>query len=435
MRSSESKRLPCRERPRWRSAAGDVHPRNATERNAPERTATEGVPYTTWLIAAALIVSLPGGAVAQPAPAELDANRRRFEQLQKNPEQLAKLRAEAAAFFGLSEGRQQQIVEIDRALQQEPAPVQRRLAEVLDRYLEWLNGQDEATRKKIADAPDKNARLALIKELREKEWRQDQPKATQDELRDLKGEAYVRRVAELKRGERQRKLEWLMARRFWNELETKQRLPIKIEELPQTLREPVRDYVRDYVLPQLTPAEKERLEQAKGQWPLFPMTLVELADRYPPALPRPQGPRTFAELPADVLKKCSAAAPKFKKDVVPPAMLARLFKVREGKWPEFGITLAEAAEHKGLIFDHEFLAYRKDCLQPPMQEFVDKKLLPLLDGAQKIRLGEAIGRWPDYPQAIQELAEQHGLTPPWYTFPRPDYWRRYRLRDTADGPR
>jgi hypothetical protein len=378
------------------------------------------------------VLALAPGALPEPSPAELDANRRRFELLREQPEKLRALRTDAQAFFALPEARQKAIAEIEQGLRQQPPALRQRLTQVLDRYNDWLADLDDATRQKIAAADD-NTRRDLIRELREQQWLKDQPRAVQETLQKLSSDEYRKRVAELKRQERQDKIEWLMASKFWNELETKQRLPVRIEDLPQTAREPARDYVKDYLLQFLTPGEKDRLEAAKGQWPLFPMTLIELADKHPAALPGPHGPKSFAELPTEVQKKCMLAAPKFlKKETVPASYLAKLFarEVKEGQWPQFGMQLAAAASQRGIVFDHEFLAYKKDCLEPRMQDFVVKTLQPLLDGDEKIRLAESIGKWPDYPQAIQDLATAHGLTPPWFTFPRPEYWHNYRLPRT-----
>src|SRR5262249_27223151 len=46
--------------------------------------------------------------------------------------------------------------------------------------------------------------------------------------------------------------------------------------------------------------EKERLARAEGHWPLYPVTLVELADKHPLALPSQHGPAKLAELPVAV---------------------------------------------------------------------------------------------------------------------------------------
>ena len=60
------------------------------------------------------------------------------------------------------------------------------------------------------------------------------------------------------------------------------------------------------------------------------------------------------------------------------------------------------------------------------------KLEPVLDSKEFYRLNNAIGKWPDYPQAIQDLADNHHLRVPWFTLPRAaENWENYRLRKTV----
>src|SRR5205823_4653739 len=54
--------------------------------------------------------------------------------------------------------------------------------------------------------------------------------------------------------------------------------------------------------PLLSDEEKERLAKAEGHWPLYPVTLVELADKHPLALPSHHGATQVSGLPAAVQK-------------------------------------------------------------------------------------------------------------------------------------
>src|SRR5207244_13111259 len=117
-----------------------------------------------------------------PPAEEVQSNRRRCAQLRKHPELVAKLRDDADAFFALTPERRKAIVQIHKALHQETSATQARLLNVLDRYVDWLHGLDDATRGQIADAPDKNARLDVIRDLRETEWIKDQPKAVREKI-------------------------------------------------------------------------------------------------------------------------------------------------------------------------------------------------------------------------------------------------------------
>jgi hypothetical protein len=87
-----------------------------------------------------------------------------------------------------------------------------------------------------------------------------------------------------------------------------------------------------------------------------------------------------------------------------------------------------AKDKKGYLLPHEFWAWDHSCLSPQMQDFVDKKLYKALNVDEKYRLVNAGGKWPDYPTAIQELADKYKMRVPWNTLPgRRDFWDNYRL--------
>lgn len=369
-------------------------------------------------------LTAPLGALAEPTPDELQANRRRFEQLRKQPEQLSKLREESAAFYALSEERRRQLIQLHHNLNQETPATQARLQDVLERYVDWLEDLDKSDREQIAAAPDKQKRLALIRTLREQYWIKDQPKAIRDRIEKFEGEARRALIAKEKMDERQRRLEWMIASRFWNELEGeakgRRQLPAKFSDLPQI----VQNYVNSYLKLFLTPEEHEQLKKAEGQWPQYPMKLVELASKHPAALPGPLGPKNRDELPKEVMFRLKLVT---KKDVVVP-LAKKEIRPTEGKWPEFGVSLVKLAQQRGaVILDYEFLAYKKDCLSKPMQDFMTNKLEPLLSDKEIYRLTNAIGHWPEYPETIQDLANRHGLHPPWLILPRVEEWDRYRV--------
>ena len=168
----------------------------------------------------------------------------------------------------------------------------------------------------------------------------------------------------------------------------------------------------------LSREEEDRLEKAQGHWPLYPVTLVALADKHPPALPGPKGPKAYAELPTEVKNKL-----KFKNGKDPPKLLKA-----EGRWPAFAIAVSSfAAAKKNVVLPHELWPTSKSGLSAPMQSFVDNKLRKVLADDEKARLGNAEGKWPDYPNAIQDLARKHDLQVPWHTLPGArERWDSYR---------
>jgi hypothetical protein len=245
------------------------------------------------------------------------------------------------------------------------------------------------------------------------DWLRFQPKAVREQYARLSGEARKALVTQLFDEERQRKLEWQMAGRFWRELEKGVALPSRLTDFPPD----VVNFVTEYLQPVLTKEEKERLEKAQGNWPLYPLTLVELADRHPPALPGPDGAKTFAELPADVKNKLRNA-----KGVIP-----KILNKLERTWPGFGSGIADFAASRNVTLPHEYLAWGHACLSPGMQDFVDKKLTKVMDNDDKLRLISAERKWPMYPLAIQEIAAKHNLPVPWQTLPGTrERWENYR---------
>ena len=370
------------------------------------------------------LLAAPLLAIAEPTPEELEQNRRKLEEWRKVPEQMQRLRKEAKAFFDLPEEQRKRILSIERGLYNEIPAEQARLQNVMDRYADWLDKLDDKDRARVKEAPDAKTRLALIRELRDQEWMRYQPKAHRDQVAELKGEARVELIKKLRQEERKRRFEWQIASRFWKELENKVALPTRLTDFGND----VNIYVSEYLRPMLSKEEKDRLDKAQGQWPLFPLTLVELADKHPPALPGAHGPKTFAELPAEVQKRVKLKGLPFKK-----------LRAFEGQWPAFAtelvkqhITIAQATKNAPAPFPYELWAWNRSCLSPAMQEFEDR-LFKMLDIDGKHRLTGAEGKWPDFPVALQELARKHNLQPPWQSLPsnQRERWDNYRNLKTS----
>lgn len=372
---------------------------------------------TLILYAGLLLMLTPFQGSAEPTAEELEQNRRKLSEWRRHPENYQHLRKEADTFFALPDEQQQRILRLDHELHDEPAARQARLHNVMDRYVEWLDKLDDKDRQRIKSAPDKNARLAIIQELRDADWMKYRPKAQRERYLALQGDAKTEFIKALRQDERQRRQEWLIAARFWNDLEKKTPLPSRLTDYTGE----VITYVNEYLMPMLSDKEKDRLAKAQGKWPTYPLTLVELADAHPPALPGPDGPKSFAELPNEVQKrfktKVGAGAPK---------------KLNDAKkhWPEFAIAVTSyAASNKKIVtpFPHELWPWNRSCLSPQMQEFLANKLTKVLDNQEMLRLidAEAKARWPEYPLTIKELADNHNLHVPWQTLPGKG-WDNYR---------
>jgi hypothetical protein len=183
--------------------------------------------------------------------------------------------------------------------------------------------------------------------------------------------------------------------------------------------------VREFLVPMLSNEEKELLTKAEGNWPAYPMTLVELADRHPLALPGKQGPRTVDQLPEALKSRFNAAiANPFAKGKT----YASLLKPSEGNWPKFAAHVTAINQlYIRTPLPRELWACDYKSLLSPMQDYV-KNVLKLTSNEAESLL-KAEGHWPQYPERIQELAKSHAApAPPWETalYGPPDRWDVYR---------
>src|SRR5581483_1537737 len=234
------------------------------------------------------------------------------------------------AFLALPVERQAQLRELDHALHEEDSATYARMRRTLERYHDWLRTLPEADRQKIANATNSQEKLLLIKQLREQEWVNRLPKAVRDDLHKLTPDKRPAVIAELRKEERARRSEWRYAIRHWDVLTQKRPPASRLKDFPEA----VQSYVQESLRPMLSREEKERLDKAEGQWPLFPQTLVELSDKHTVLLPGPStGPTRFAELPSDIQTKVAGL---FKKPG--PGLSERVQKV-EGKWPDYAVLV------------------------------------------------------------------------------------------------
>jgi hypothetical protein len=391
-----------------------------------------------YLFSMLLFAGTAWWAVAQPTADELEQNRSRLHVLRKNAEQMARLRDNLQHFLALPEKKQNSLVQLDHDLHEWPAAKKERYLAVLERYADWLEQlrqQDSAAYKAIKDAPNVESRLVLIKGRRDREWMQTQPQAQREEWARLPAEERGAYVAKLRQDERMRRQQWVVAQRFWKELEAKKELPCRLSDFS----EKVKNYVKDYLLPKLSEAEKQQLSAAEGRWPDYPLALVEIAAKRPSAMPplrAEDSPRKFAELP-EPIRKHLIEPKKAGKDVA-KAKLQKQYMQYDGG-PYFASKVVELALKDGKIpFEHEYLACTYKSLLKPMKEFVDGKLMPALKDhpADESKFKESQGKWPDFPQAIQELSQKHNLQPPWHILPEPEKWKwdnyRYLKRRPPD---
>ncbi len=358
---------------------------------------------------------------------DLEASRRRLEAWRKfHPEEAERMQATLKRFLDLPEKRREAIVKLDRDLHDVPKARKTKYFNALDRFADWLDRLHTVNPKAwqaIKDAPNAVERLKLIRDQREREWMESQPKPYRDEFEKLPlGEPRAAFIENLRADERARHEQWVIAQRFWRELASKQTMPCRLSEYT----EPVRTYVTEFLLPYIPESEKKRLASAEGRWPDYPMTLVEIASIRPTALPPPRVeelPTKFSQFPVPVQQRFFDK----KAGVVKGKVLQQL---RQFEGPNFATKAAEIAlRDNKLPIGFEYLACNDKSLMKPMQEFVKMQLLPALkDDADRRKLTDNLGKWPYYPQAIQELAKKHQLTPPWHYLPDAEKyrWNDYR---------
>jgi hypothetical protein len=374
----------------------------------------------------ALAAALPLLALADSASSEQEQNQRQLDKWRTDSAHYNRLLHDLKRFLSLPPEKQERLRQLDRALHEEDSAGYARLRGVLDRYADWLRRLPEADRGKIEAAANTRERIQLIRELREREWVEKLPLATREALRKLPAEQQPVRIAALRREERQFREEWRTAFRHWDEL-MRPRPQVQQGNLFQNLEPELKTFIAESLAPLLSPEEKERLRRAQGQWPLFPKTLVELADKHPIRFPPAPvtGPTRFDDLPPALKTKF----PELKDS--PPTQI----KAAEGKWPDYPLAVLEFARPYQVRPWRQMGPCRPEEFASSVREFHDRKLVPILSDTEKDLLKKAEGHWPQYPRVLVQLSRKHGLQLPGMMLPGPrQLWDTFRTqRETASS--
>jgi hypothetical protein len=392
----------------------------------------------TLLLGAAVLAAVtPLLAVSEPTPDELEWNRQRLAKWRSDPKNYARLRQDLADFLKLSGAKQEQIRRLDHDLAEKDLSTQARLLDVMERYADWLDRLPAADREQVLGAPDRRERTRVIREIRERQWLERLPQAVRARIQQAPAEEHAKLIKRERNRQRNRRQEWAEAQRNWDDV--MQRRPRRLQDLPPYHQM----FVREILMPRLDDAEKERLERVKNNPALFGKVLVELADKHPPALPGEQGPRRFAELPRNVQQRLAPFRnPQRNPRKFPklPELRDRLAKA-EGQWPAYGTAVAALARHCQIRLPPEMFPAGPADLSFPVQQFLKQRLRPTLTDEERLRLRATVGKWPNYPLALAELAKKHNLRVPWLTLPplpppgeRWDVYRGKRRPGQADFP-
>jgi hypothetical protein len=357
--------------------------------------------------------SPPGGPASSEGRDDLEQNRELLEKWRSDPDHYARLRRDLRAFLALPPERQEAMRKLDRDLHEEDSATYGRLRRVLERYADWLERLPAADRQRIEAVKDGKEKLSLVRAMREEEWIARLPKATRDQVRSTPADQRRALIAELRRRERERAQEWQLAIKNWDELIQNRPQPSRLTEFPAD----VQNYVSKVLIPMLNQAEKDRLELAEGRWPLYPRTLVELADKHVPQLPGPNtGPTRFQDLPEDLRQRLS------KTKNWPTPQITRV----EGRWPSYAMAVTFFARKRKVEVPPLGPTELKD-FPSPVRQFVNRRLWPALTDKEKEELTRSEGRWPDYPRTLRDLARRHDLTIPGMGLPGPrGTWDKFR---------
>lgn len=374
------------------------------------------------------LVLLFGMALAVHADApivdEQEQNRNQLEKFKKDKAHYERLRESLQEFLALPRERQDSMRQLVRDLGEENAETRARLLRVLERYVDWMEGLPETERQSILKAGSRDERLRMIQQVCERQWIAGLPRKIQDELQTLPGQQKAARLAQLRQHDVQMQNQWELAMKYWDKL-----TPWRNVASRSFLKD-LEDYVEGSLKPALTPQELQRLEEAKNKFPQYQVLILELDRKHPPiALPGPStGPRHFDELPAEVRRQLPPRAnPAFVKKM-PNAKLPNALAKNDGRWPQYAraVTMFAANNNIKLAVQLGPSGPKDKQFSAVLQNFIEKKLTPVLTTEEKETLTKAEGRWPQYPDAVKSLAEKHVLGVPGTRLPGPAFmWNSF----------
>jgi hypothetical protein len=347
-----------------------------------------------------------------------------------NPDDPAYIRRQYVWFQAQDPARQQQLRRLHAELVDLGPEDQARLMRVMQTYNAWLaHHLSEPDKERVQSAPTAAERLEVIRELREREWVESLPRPYRDEYARLEGDARRQKVQEWRTEEAERKEDWVLAQRHWNEYPQ--------GKVPQMFLNEGRGQIEMFVghlRENLSEAERKELEDAHtgaedfGNYFWYAREIVRLADLHP-VLPGRVGPKDFNSLPDPVKAYLRERDPQFRKkgdDV-------RELRKFNGRWPEYAVELTRHCQKNNLKLPVPLGDCRKEDMPNEVKLFLDRALEPQLKKTDAGRaeldaLSKAQGSWPEYPRMIMDLAKKYKMPVPGWTLPGPQQaWDRLRV--------
>jgi hypothetical protein len=389
-----------------------------------------------FLAATVHALALSDGPPVEDPQSVLEQNRRLVEKWRADQDHFARLKRDHAAFLALPPERQARLRQLDHDLYAEDPATQARLLAVLERYVTWLEKLDDGDRAWIESAPDTQTRLQRVKTIRDRQWVKRLPRQVQEDLAKLPADKQPQRIAELRLGERQRRLEWFWAGHGRDAAALRRARPTRLAEFPPE----VRSYYGVALSRILPKNEQARLHAAEGNWPLYARTLAKAMTTPPPELPGfpdkdKVWPTKMLELPRDwrfALNSYFQAEGNGQKGGQKKALVPD-YKHRQGqrrrlgskaeKWPAFALEATKIVRAENLKVESQLGPSKASEFAPLARTFIQTELLPKLSDGERKDLASKEGKWPEYPERLLELAKKLGLTMPGTVRPcSPEFW-------------
>jgi hypothetical protein len=339
----------------------------------------------------------------------------------------------AESFKSMPPARQDAIRKLDRDLNELADKSERdRLLRVLEVYAIWLNRLAPADRESVLRASTANARLDVIRSLRERQWLDSLPSAQRLKLTTLNTAEKAELIGQWRKVELENRDSWDLIREHADDIAAN-RAPWPFND--PGLKQEVIEFVRAHFhidngkLSRLTSNEfdnvnlalREANEKQGWAWHEFGKAAYDLTAKYelwllpPPASGDPI--TRMDQVPRQTAGFLRGANAKVAKD-------------SEGKWPDFALAVYGGTRYvKGQRLPPLGPSRARE-FKEPLRSFINRDLAGVLTPPQRRSLEMMEGRWPEYPRDIVKLSKVHNLSAPGMMLPgAPRQWDAiYRTR-------